>query len=129
MFKNGALLLLLLPFLIKDRCYAMRMAAQQDAPKKSQSIQGLNETAANEFIQQLRGKKYADMASEVSKLSDEQRECVKSILDKNHSPFKPQVRLQQVLAGHTAGVISTAFSPNGRFILTGANDKFRLFGT
>ena len=54
----------------------MQMAAQQAA----QSIQTLDETAAKELIQKLLGKKYNDMVSEVSKLSDEQKEFIKSCI-------------------------------------------------
>ena len=45
----------------------------------TQSTQTLDETAAKEFIQQLLGKKYSDMVSEVSKLSEDTKSLLKYI--------------------------------------------------
>ena len=112
-------LLLIIAFLMSAPCNGMQMAAQQ----AGHSAQTLDETAAKELIEKLLGKTYDDMVNEICKLSDEHKEFVRKALHKNHPFFTSQVRLQQVLSGHTQEVTSVAFSPNGRFALTGAWDN------
>ena len=114
MLKSTAFFLLL----IIPPCHAMQMAAQQ----ADQNTQTLDEAAAAELIQKLLEKKYSDMTSEVSKLSDEQNTFIKSILNKRDSCLTDRVRLQQVLAGHHLWIESVAFSPDGKFALTGSSD-------
>ena len=118
MVKKHTLLLITHAFLVTAPCLGMQMAAQQS----SQSIRTLDESAAKELIQHFLGKKYNDMAAEVRKLSEENKEFIKDILNKSHLFFMPEVRVQQGLYGHTDWIISVAFSPNGRFALTGSRD-------
>ena len=113
------LLLLIIAFLMTAPCNGMQMAAQQ----AGHIAQTLDETAAKELIEQLLGKKYNDMVNEICKLSEEHKELIKRVVHKNHPLFTSQVRLQQVLSGHTHEVKSVAFSPDGRFALTGSDDR------
>ena len=97
---------------------AMQMAAQQS----EQDQKKLDETAAKELIKKLVGKKYTDLVSQLSKISDENKELIRNVLHKNHSLFTSQVRFQQTLSGHRNWIKSVTFSPNGRFALTGSDD-------
>ena len=64
-------------------------------------MQTLDETAAKELIQQLLGKKYNDMVNEVHKLSGENKEFIKGILNQNQPLFMSRVQLHQILSGHS----------------------------
>ena len=111
MCKKTALLLLFLSFLVKDSCYAMRMATRQVDLQSNRSTHIPDEAAAKELIQQLLGKKYIDMANQVSKLSDEQKKFILTVLNKVHSLSTIQIHLQTVLSGHTKEILSVAFKP------------------
>ena len=116
MLKGTALLSLL----VTAPIHAMQIAAQQAA----QNAQTLDEAAAGELIQKLLGKKYSDMTSEVSKLSDEQKGVIKSVLNKNSFLSTTQIRLlQTVLTNHKTAIASVAFKPDGCHALTGAFDR------
>ena len=119
MFKRIGLSLLSVGFFTTIPCHAMQMAALQPA----QRVGTLYETAAKELIRQLLRKKYIDMAQEISKFSEDQKEFIRDLVLKNRSPFRPYIQLQQVLSGHTSTIKAVAFSPNGRFALTGSDDK------
>ena len=118
MGKKTALSLFLIFFLIATPCQAMQVAAL----RSEQRERPLDEAAAKELVQQLLTKKYVDMVSALSKLTDEQKEFIKDTLHKSHSAFAPQIRLHQVLSDHTAMIKAVAFSNDGRFALTGADD-------
>ena len=118
MFKKIGPSLLLLGFLMTNRCHAMQMAA----PQPAQPVKTLYETAAKELIRQLLRKKYTDIAKEVSKFSEDQKEFIRDLVVKSHSAFRPHVQLQQVLSGHTSTIKAVVFSPDGRFALTGSCD-------
>ena len=105
-------------FVLSAPCVAMQMDDQQVA----HSIKTLDETSAKELIEKLLGKTYDNIVSAVSKLSDAQKESIKLALKKNHALFTHQVRLLQVLSGHTKAVTSVAFSPDGRYALTASSD-------
>ena len=111
MNKKTALLLFLIIFLIVTPCQGMHMAAQ----RSEQVVRTLD-------IEKLLDKKYIDMVSELSKLTDKQKEFIKDLLIKTYSVFTPQIRLRQILSGHSGTLSAVAFSNDGRFALTGAHD-------
>ena len=88
-------------------CNGMQMAAQQAGHSGKRSMKLLPKS----LLKKLLGKTYDDMVNEICKLSDEHKEFVRKALHKNHPFFTSQVRLQQVLSGHTQEVTSVAFSP------------------
>ena len=119
MVKKTALLLFILACLMATPCYAMQMAAQ--------SMQTQDENAAKGLIQQLLGKKHAEIIHEVGKLSKENKEFIKNVLHKNHFLFAPQVRLQQILSGLALTLTIAIFSTNGLFALTTATNDVQLW--
>ena len=121
--KRTALLPFMLAFFITASCNGMKMAAEQDAQQSNHSAHALNESSGRELIQKkLLAKKYIDIVREVSKLSDEQKEFIKALLNESHSILTPNVLPQQVLSGHKRRIKAAAFSPNGHFALTGSTD-------
>ena len=117
MVKNR-LVILLTVFLMTAHCMGMQMAAQQS----EQGMKRMDESSAKELIQKILGRQYVDIVSEVNKLSDEQKECIKTALGDSHPLFTPRTRLQQNLSGHTSDVTSVVFSTDGQCALTGSCD-------
>ena len=87
-----------------------------------QSSQTVDENSAKKLIEKLLRKKYAQLANDVSTLSNEQKECIKSALHKSYFLSIMRVKAQQILSGHTDEITSAKFSNDGRFALTGSRD-------
>ena len=122
MVKNR-LVTLLTVFLMSAHCMGMQMAAQQS----EHNVRTLDETAANELIQQLLRQKYADMVTQLSKISDEDKERITNALNKNRSLSPCQVRFQQTLSGLIGPAHIVAFSPDGRFVFAASWDHSALW--